>query len=161
MQLHFAATTWPNTPSLGALSGQKDGHPQTQGRSRAAAGPRPEAGRLSFLDPWGGGRGTQATAAPPTMGSGSTAPEQENRGQGSDEAQEQGSSVPCWAHQASINRLVPTVPIERSPLGTSTLGRRGGANLRVGHAWMTRGPGPSPTALLTHVWLVMTTDHFN
>lgn len=98
---------------------------------------------------------------PLMMGSGSTAPEQGNRGQGSYEAQDQGSSVPRWAHQASINRLVPTVPIECSPLGTSTLGRRGGANLRVGHAWMTLDPGSSPTALLTHVWLVMTIDHFN
>ena len=60
MKLYFPAITQPNTPSLGALSGQKDGHPQTQGRSRAAAVPRPEAGRLSFLDPWGGGQDTQA-----------------------------------------------------------------------------------------------------
>lgn len=149
MQLHFPANTWPNTPSLGALSGQKDGHPQTQGWSRATAGPRPEAGWLS-------GRGTQAATAPPMMGSGSTAPEQGNRGQGSDEAQEQGLPVPRWTHQTLINELIPKGAYRAQSPGNVHPGQEGLVAPQGGHAWMTLGPGPSPTALLTHVRLVMT-----
>lgn len=149
MQLHFPANTWPNTPSLGALSGQKDGHPQTQGRSRVTAGPRPEAGRLSFLEPWGGGRGTQAATAPPMMGSGSTVPEQGNRGQGSDEAQEQGLSAPRWTHQTSINQLIPKGAYRAQSPGNVHPGQEVWVAPQGGHAWMTLGPSPSPTALLT------------
>ena len=45
---------------------------------------------------------------------------------GSDEAQEQGSSVSCWTHQASVNQLVPKGAYRAHALGMSTLGGRGG-----------------------------------